>query len=87
MADFSIWKALLIVFFYIVIDWLYAVYTIYIVDKKTIKACNAGSLIYAINAFGVMVYISSPIYVIFVTIGAWIGTYLGMKIHADKKID
>ena len=75
----SISTALFVTFAYIIIDALYALYTIYIQQKSPIKAATVGAAMYALMAFGILTFTSQPIYIIFVAIGSWIGTYFTVK--------
>lgn len=79
IASFSWLIAIAVFFAYIVIDFLYAAYTIYIQRKKAATAAWAGALMYSLMAFGIMEYTHNPLYIIFVAAGSWIGTYYSVK--------
>lgn len=78
---FSWVTALLVTLAYIVIDALYALYTIHIQKGNAITASNVGAGMYALMAFGTVTYTTAPVYVIFVAIGSWLGTYFVVKWH------
>lgn len=85
--DFSILKAFMITVAYILIDAQYATYTMLIQKQRAFAAALVASLMYALMAYGIIAYTSEPIYVIFVSIGSFIGTYLAIRIniwHSNK---
>jgi len=81
---FSWCTAFLVTMAYIVVDALYALYTIHIQKGNAVKAASVGAGMYALMAYGVITFTSQPIYVIFVALGSWIGTYVIVKWYNKK---
>lgn len=79
IASFNWVTAIAVFFAYIIIDFLYASYTIYIQRKLAGRAASAGALMYSLMAFGIMEYTHNPLYIIFVAAGSWLGTYWSVK--------
>jgi len=77
--NFDLATALLILVGYIVVDAMYAYYTLAIQELRPIRAANVGSLMHIILAFGVLSYVGNVLYVIPIVVGSWIGTYLVVK--------
>lgn len=84
---FSWITAILVTLSYIVIDALYASYTIHIQKGNAKTAASVGASMYALMAYGIMTFTAQPIYVIFVFIGSWIGTYTTVQFYNHKKYD
>lgn len=78
---FSIWIALFVTILYMVIDTLYAIYTISVTKRKAKTAAITAALMYGLLACGVFAYIQNPWYIVFTAIGSYIGTYLTVKFH------
>jgi len=72
---FSWGIALLVTLSYVIIDALYALYTIHIQRGNAKMAASVGAGMYALMAYGIMTFTTQPIYIIFVALGSWIGTY------------
>lgn len=75
--DFKI--AIIILVTYILVDGMYAYYTIAVVEKKPLLSANIGALMHFIIAFGIINYVNNFLYVIPIALGSWIGTYLVVK--------
>jgi uncharacterized membrane protein len=60
-------------------DALHAVYTKAVGDEKPAIAATSGAVIYLISAFAVIQYTQNPIYIVFVVLGSWTGTYVAIK--------
>lgn len=56
---------------YVVVDALYALYTIYVTERKPFAAAGIGSVMYALLAFGIMQYTHNPWYVLPVALGSF----------------
>lgn len=61
---------------YLLIDAMYAYYTLSVTKKKPISAATVGALMHFLIAFGVLNYVQNYLYVIPLALGSWIGTYL-----------
>jgi hypothetical protein len=82
--DFNWWLALAIVINYIIIDGLYAQYTLDVISLKPIKSASIGSLMYILSAFGIINFINNVLYVIPMLIGSWLGTFLIVMYEKNK---
>tara|TARA_Y100000034_G_scaffold78539_1_gene94392 strand:- start:2809 stop:3081 length:273 start_codon:yes stop_codon:yes gene_type:complete len=80
-ADFSFTLAGLVALAYFTLDILYGYYTICITKRKAWQAATAASGMYLLIALGVTSVVSNYLYGIPLLIGAWIGTYLVVKLH------
>lgn len=79
MNEFSWIWAIAVFFFYVVVDGLYVLYTRYIQQNRALAAANVGSAMYGLYAFGTIAIIQSPWNILFIVLGAWLGTYLTVK--------
>lgn len=83
-ATFS-WKTATIVFFlFVVMDILYAYYTLAITRVLPFRASSAAAVMYFVNAVGVLNYIDNKLYLVPIAAGSFIGTYLMMKREERK---
>lgn len=79
------WLITLLVFVsYVVIDGLYAKYTLEVVSLKPFRSATIGSLMHFLLAFGVINYTENWLYIFPVVIGSWLGTYL--VISRERKL-
>jgi hypothetical protein len=72
--DFKI--AIVIFFAYILIDGMYAYYTVAVMKKNPITSATVGSLMHFLIAFGVLSYVENYLYLFPLALGSWIGTFL-----------
>jgi protein-S-isoprenylcysteine O-methyltransferase Ste14 len=77
--EFSMVTALIIFTVYIVLDGLYAYYTIAVTNKDSFKAATTGSVMHVLLAVGVLSYVQNFLYIIPLAVGSWIGTYFVVK--------
>lgn len=84
-ADFDYLIALLIFISYIVVDALYAHYTIKVSERQPVSSATTGSIIHVLIAFGVLNYVNNLVYLIPIVIGSWIGTYWGVIRNVKTK--
>lgn len=75
--DFGI--ALLIFIAYIVVDAMYAYYTLQVTKKKPYSAATVGALMHFILALGVLSYVQNYLYLIPLALGSWVGTFIIVK--------
>lgn len=68
--------AALIFIVYILVDAMWAYYTIAVTKRQPAKAATVGALMYFLLAFGVLNYVHNYLYIIPIALGSWIGTYL-----------
>lgn len=75
--DFKI--AAIIFIAYIIVDGMYAYYTLQVAEKKPFAAATTGALMHFIIAFGVLNHVQNYLYLIPLAIGSWIGTFIVVK--------
>ena len=78
MEPFSMVTALCVFLAFFATDWLFTEYTLCIVELRKFKAATIGALITLLGAFGVVSYVANLWYVVPMTIGGWLGTYLSV---------
>lgn len=79
------WTTALIVFVvYVIFDILYALYVICVSRRLPLAAATTGALLYSLGAVGVMNYTHNALYLIPLSLGAFIGTYIAVKYLGDK---
>lgn len=83
MNDFSWWTALTVFVVYVVFDILYALYVICVSRKQAIAASFTGAALYSLGAVGVMSYTHNTLYLIPLSLGAFIGTYIAVRYMGD----
>lgn len=83
MNDFNWLTALIVFVVYIVFDILYAVYVICVSRKQALAASFTGAMLYSLGAVGVMNYTNNILYLIPLSLGAFIGTYIAVKYLGD----
>ncbi len=80
MDNFSWITCITIFVTYVVIDMLYAAYIIYVNERKPIKSATVSCVIYSLLAYGVISYSENVYYLIPLATGAWLGTYITVKL-------
>lgn len=75
--DFVI--ALTVLVAYLMIDGMYAYYTIAVTKKKPVTSASVGAIMHFMIAFGVLNYVQNYLYIFPLAIGSWIGTYLFVR--------
>lgn len=83
---FDLKLAVVIFVAYLVVDVLYAQYTLNVVGLKPYSAATMGSLMYLIIAFGVLNYINNYLYILPLICGSWIGTFIVVERARRKNI-
>jgi hypothetical protein len=76
---FSFQTAIIVFFAYILVDGMYAYYTVEITKRKPYSSATVGSAIHIVVAFGVLNYVQNFLYIIPLVIGSWIGTFIMVK--------
>ena len=74
---------------YLVVDAMYAHYTLAVTELNEISAANTGALMHFLLALGVLSYVQNFLYIFPIVIGSWFGTYLVVKRkreHARKNL-
>lgn len=80
MQDFHWSTAALIFITYVLIDILYAWYIIAVGKRQEVQAAVASSLLYSLAAYGVITYSRNITYIAFLAAGAFLGTYIIVKL-------
>ncbi len=78
-SSFSFEIALGIFVAYIIVDGMYAYYTLQVTKRKPLSAATTGALMHFLLAVGVLSYVQNYLYLIPLALGAWIGTFLVVK--------
>lgn len=84
MIDFSPVTAGVIFVTYVAVDILYAAYIVAVEKRLAIRAASISSVLYSLLAFGVITYSKNPVYLIPLAAGAWLGTFVTVRFHAEK---
>lgn len=79
MNDFSILLAVGVFAAYILVDGLYAYYTIAVVKRAAVKAATTGAAMHFLLALGVLSYVKNYLYIIPLALGSWLGTYMVVR--------
>lgn len=82
---FSWEMALLIFCLSVILDGIWASYTVAISSLKPFKAALMGASLYALNSFVVLSYTTNPWYIIFIVLGAFMGTFVMVSYEKRKK--
>ncbi len=77
--SFNLQIALVVFFAYLLIDAMYAYYTLAVTKKKPVTSASIGALMHFLIAFGILNYIQNYLYVVPLVLGSWLGTYLVVK--------
>lgn len=75
--DFNI--AMVVFLAYLLVDAMYAYYTLAVTKKKPFTSATVGSLMHFFIAFGVLNYVQNYLYIVPLALGSWIGTYVIVK--------
>lgn len=82
--DFRI--AGIIIITYIVLDGMYAYYTLAVTKKKPLNSAFVGSMMHFLVAFGVLNYIQNYLYILPIVVGSFIGTYFVVRYDLESGI-
>ncbi len=82
---FNVVTATIVFAAYIVVDGMYAYYTLAVAEKRPFRAATTGSLMHFLLAIGVLSYVENYLYVLPLALGSWIGTYVVVKLREEKK--
>lgn len=85
-SNFDSLLALGIFFAYLVVDAMYAKYTLHVTHYKEYSAATIGALMHFILAFGVLSYVNNFLYVLPLAAGSWIGTFLVVRRERIKDL-
>ncbi|HXK37713.1 MAG TPA: hypothetical protein VJ579_01440 [Candidatus Paceibacterota bacterium] len=70
---------------YMIVDAMYAYYTIAVTNKRPFASASVGALMHFLIAFGVLNYVQNYLYIVPLAIGSWIGTYLVVRHDLKNK--
>lgn len=84
--DFDFALAAVIFIAYVVIDALYAYYTLAVTKRHAFSSATSGLIMHFLLAFGVINYVQNYLYIIPLALGSWVGTYVMVKYEHDKMI-
>jgi len=85
-SDFNFFYALGIAVAYVVVDSLYAYYTLFVVQSRAVKAATTGAFMHFLLALGVLGYVQNYLYIIPIAIGSWVGTYAVVKYSKTSRL-
>ena len=81
------WQIALSVFLaYVIVDMLYAKYTLLVNQLRPAVAATAGALMYFLLAVGVLNYANNALYLVPLAIGSWVGTYFTVERERKKSL-
>lgn len=81
---FDIQIAATVFFAYLLIDAMYAYYTIAVTKKKPLASASVGALMHFLIAFGVLNYVENYLYIVPLALGSFAGTYLMVRYDLKK---
>ena len=81
--EFSWLIALALLFGFIMYDFLYAIYYIFVSRKMAFMAANTACALYIIGSVSTIAYLGNYYYLIPIFIGSYIGTYVAVKYFSD----
>lgn len=85
-GEFNPIIGLAIFFMYLLIDTLYAWYTLAVTRLEPKRAAFTAASIYFLLAVGVLNYTQNPLYVLPIVLGSWCGTYFSVRSELRKKV-
>ena len=83
MNDFNFLIAVGIFISYVLVDGMYAYYTLAVVDKRPFISATIGALMHFLIALGVLSYVQNYLYIIPLAMGSWLGTFWVLKKYPD----
>lgn len=81
--EFSWLIAIALLFGFILYDFLYAIYYIFVSRKMAFMAANTACALYIIGSVSTIAYLGNYYYLIPIFIGSYIGTYVAVKYFSD----
>lgn len=82
---FDWWVATGLFFLYVLVDIMYAFYTISVTSLQPLRSATIGASMYVLLAAGVISYSANPWYLVPIGVGSWVGTYLAVKLEIARK--
>ena len=72
---------------YVVVDAMYAYYTLQVTKRRPYSAATVGALMHFLLALGVLSYVHNFLYIIPLALGSWVGTFLVVKRERSLNIN
>lgn len=69
---------------YVLVDGMYAYYTLAVAEKKPFQSATVGALMHFLLAVGVLSYVQNYLYILPLAAGSWVGTYI-VVLRSQKK--
>lgn len=79
MKDFNLLLGLGVFAAYVLVDGLYAYYTMAVVKRDAISAATTGAAMHFLLALGVISYVKNYAYIVPLALGSWLGTYIVVR--------
>ena len=76
LSSLNPWLALLVFVAYVLIDGMYAYYTIAVTKRRPVASASVGALMHFLIAFGLLNYVQDYLYLLPLALVSWVGTYL-----------
>ncbi len=83
-SQFDWWIAVSVMCSYILVDGLYARYTLDVVARKPAIAATVGAGMHFLLAYWVINYTQNRLYIFPLVIGSWLGTYVVVTYEKQK---
>ena len=83
--DFNIWLAIGLFFAATLLDAIFALYTVAVINTNPFRAASLSFLTYMLEAVGVVNYVENKLYLLPLAVGAFVGSYAVVKWEAVKK--
>lgn len=64
---------------YVLVDGLYAYYTLAVVRRDAMASATTGAAMHFLLALGVISYVKNYLYIIPLAMGSWLGTYIVVR--------
>jgi hypothetical protein len=81
--EFNWWVAIALLFGFILYDFLYAIYYIFVSRKMAFMAANTACALYIIGSVSTIAYLGNYLYLVPIILGSYIGTYVAVKYFSD----
>lgn len=76
--------AILVFFIYFALDAVWVYYTLQMTKLNAVRASISAVVIYGLSSSGVLFYIQNSAYVLFVLLGAFLGTFVVVEYEKRK---
>ena len=83
---FSIVYAVALFFLAMILDAVYAMYTFALTKHQSMLASTMSGLVYVLGAVGVVSYVSNKLYLIPLSLGAFVGTIVVVEYEKRNNI-